>query len=69
MAAKIPQGVRERQLRELAEADGYTFVGWIGEYQNSFSKVMFKCSSHGKWPVSIHGFVTKKSRCPACGGT
>jgi len=68
MAVKIPQDVRERQLRELAEADGYTFAGWVDGYKNNKSKVAVDCPSHGRWDVELKSFVLYDSRCSACKG-
>lgn len=68
MPAKIPQDVRERQLRELADADGYSFVGWVDEYVSGKSYVIFECQHHGVWEMRINNF-TYGSRCPSCGGS
>lgn len=65
MPAKIPQDVRERQLRELAEADGYTFVGWVDGYHSCESRVIFNCPSHGDWDVMCQRF-TSGNRCRKC---
>jgi len=66
MAAKIPQGVRERQLRELADADGYTFVGWVDGYQRNTSKAIVHCKKHGDWHTTVNTFVDRGSRCRKC---
>lgn len=68
MPAKIPQDVREKQLRKLAHADGYTFVGWVGDYQNAHTKLIMNCSTHGDWVTSCNGFIDAKSRCNGCSG-
>ena len=67
MSAKIPQDVRERQLTELAEADGYTFVGWVDGCKNAQSKAIMICADHGQWSVTISHFTSNGSRCPQCG--
>lgn len=62
----IPQDVRERQIKTLAEADGYSFVGWVGEYRNVHSRIRILCPTHGTWDVMIHSFVNLSSRCKGC---
>lgn len=66
MPAKISQDVRERQLRELAEADGYTFVGWVDKFINNQSKAIISCPAHGEWAVSVNQFVSARTRCKKC---
>lgn len=69
MAVKIPQDVRERQLRELAEADGYTFVGWVDAvYTGTKSKAIIRCILHGEWSVRLCAFISQGQRCPGCCG-
>lgn len=63
----IPQNVRERQLRELAEADGYAFMGWVDGYKNQYSKALINCPSHGSWPSGCSDFIAGR-RCPTCSG-
>lgn len=65
---KIPQDVRERQLRELAEADGYSFVGWVDGYRDAHSRVVINCPEHGDWSVAVDSFTRSGSRCSACKG-
>lgn len=65
MPAKISQDVRERQLRELAEADGYSFVGWVDGYKSSESRVIFRCQTHGEWDAMCERFVSG-NRCAKC---
>jgi hypothetical protein len=63
---KIPQDIRERQLRELAEADGYSFVGWVDGCKNAHSKAILRCVKHGEWCASITSFVHSNKRCKIC---
>lgn len=66
MPAKIPQDIRERQLQELAEADGYSFIGWSEGFANNTSVAVFKCFVHGEWCATINSFVSMMTRCREC---
>lgn len=65
---KIPQHVREKQLRELAEADGYSFVGWVDGYVNAHSELTVTCPEHGSWVTTVNRFVDAGKRCLGCSG-
>lgn len=62
----IPQYIRERQLKKLANADGYTFIGWVDVYRNVHSRIRILCPSHGTWDVTVHSFASLSSRCKGC---
>lgn len=66
MPIKTPQDVRERQLKELAEVDGYTFVGWNGAYNGNNSRSIFSCVEHGNWETRLTHFANMGTRCPKC---
>jgi hypothetical protein len=66
MPRKISKSDREVQLSALALADGYKFVGWVGEYTNASSRAIINCKYHGEWSVTSCSFV-RGSRCPKCG--
>lgn len=66
MPRKIPQDVREKQIRELATADGYTFVGWADGYKGNRSNVTINCTEHGEWRTNLYNFMGNGSRCPKC---
>lgn len=65
MPKKISQLEREVQLSALALADGYEFVGWVGEYVNGTSKAVINCRIHGEWSATFDNF-TRGTRCPGC---
>lgn len=67
MAARIPQHVREEQIKSLCEGTIYSFVGWEGEYKNKYSKFICSCSKHGQWPVTVDSFTNNDTRCSQCG--
>lgn len=68
MPAKIPQEVREVQLRKLANTDGYTFAGWVGEYRSAHSDLVMSCPDHGDWITSCNRFIDAGKRCLGCSG-
>lgn len=63
----IPQDVREQQIREIAEAGDYSFVGWVDGYKDAHSKVIMSCVEHGDWIAKVRKIVNDGSRCPGCG--
>jgi hypothetical protein len=65
----ISPDARERQIKELAEADGYVFVGWVDDYMGVWSKIIINCLTHGDWYPSVSSFVHASSRCPSCAVT
>jgi hypothetical protein len=65
MPRKISKSDREAQLSALALADGYEFVGWVGEYKNSSTKAVMRCTAHGDWSALFNNLI-KGSRCIGC---
>ncbi len=65
MAARIPQHVREEQIRSLCEGTLYSFVRWEGEYLRNTSNIICKCSVHGDWTCRLADFLNG-SRCRKC---
>lgn len=66
MAARTPKHIREKQMTELASADGYTFVGWGAEYTGNLTKVVVNCKTHGDWTTKLSYFTDMRTRCPGC---
>lgn len=65
MPKRISKSDREAQLSALALADGYEFVGWVGEYKNSLTKAVMRCPTHGEWSTLVSNLM-KGSRCIGC---
>ncbi|WCZ57524.1 hypothetical protein K20_133 [Salmonella phage Kenya-K20] len=68
MAGKaIPYVIREKQILEICEKEGYIYKGVVGEFKNSESKIVLECTKDGNcWSPSIRNFVNAGSRCPRC---
>ena len=47
---------------------GYTFLGFVGEWQGSRSKIKILCEKHGEWSSGIiDNFTHVGNGCPLCG--
>lgn len=68
MPRKISKSDREVQLSALALADGYEFVGWVGEFSGVFSRCAINCIEHGQWVTTVDS-MRNGYRCPICGGS
>ena len=66
MAARIPQHVREEQIRSLCEGTIYSFVRWEGEYRGVRSKFIYTCEEHGERIGKVEHFLNG-TRCLKCG--
>jgi hypothetical protein len=66
MGVKISKENREAQLSALALADGYEFVGWVGEFEGNDTKAILFCNKHGKYQTRVADFVNRGSRCRKC---
>lgn len=62
---RIPQGVRETQIIEVALKHGHSFKGFIGEYINKDSRILIECPEHGEWDTSISNYIRNGS-CRKC---
>lgn len=69
---KIPKLEYEETLRQIAEADGYSFVRWADGYKGRRSLAEFECPDHGRWVTAAGAFTgnggQKGSRCARCKG-
>lgn len=63
MTARIPQDVRENQLKALR---GLKFVKWVGEYTGSHSKAEMQCEAGHMWSASIAKLLLQGTGCPEC---
>ncbi len=68
MAGKaIPYEIREKQILEICEKEGYVYKGVVGNFKNSESKILIECTKDGNcWTPRIRNFVNTGSRCPKC---
>lgn len=55
-------------LKNLCDESGYKFIGFVGEYINSYSEFVYECPRHGKNTVLYYSFVNNGCRCPKCNG-
>lgn len=46
----------------------YTFIGWVGEYVDTCSRVILHCEQHGNWDTKVSGFMLGYG-CPSCSKT
>ncbi|WCO82094.1 hypothetical protein vBPpSSYP_112 [Pseudomonas phage vB_PpS_SYP] len=54
-------------MNRVAEDNGYSFVGWNGEFCGSKSRVVMSCLDHGDWSSSsIHDYKRYSVSCPKC---
>lgn len=63
MPAKIPQHVREEQLRALP---GKRFVRWHGDYKNNSSKAVMICENDHEWSATVASLIDSGRGCPRC---
>jgi hypothetical protein len=59
---------RELQASMLAESEGYSFVGWDGEYSNPKTRAIFNCKDHGNFNLRYDSFLYYGTRCTGCFG-
>lgn len=66
MRKQIPASMREQQINERPNIQ---FVRWDGEYKNSHSKAVCRCSIDGyEWSVMVNNLVNLGQGCPQCSG-
>lgn len=53
-------------IERLSNIDDYEFVGFENGYKNSNSKVLLKCSKHGKWVTTVASVSSNRHGCPSC---
>lgn len=63
---RVPREKRELEIAELAARDGFTFVGWDGDYRGVRGKVIINCPVHGDWSTAVSNFISDGSRCATC---
>ncbi len=64
---RLTQDQQEYRIKKLLlEENELTFIGWIGEYNNVFSKMILNCNLHGNWISGGSIFVHGGCRCPGC---
>lgn len=52
-----------------AESLGYKFLGFVGQWEGSKTRVKLLCTKHGEWDTgSINNLLTKHSGCLGCKG-
>lgn len=44
----------------------YTYLGFVGEYKGSNTKVELLCAKHGVFSTTVSNFINSGSRCPDC---
>jgi hypothetical protein len=50
-----------------AKGLGYTFLGFVGEWQGKYTKIKMLCEKHGEWSSgTIHNLINKGVGCPGC---
>jgi hypothetical protein len=58
------------EMRKIIESEcefrDYNFIGFIGEYKTTRSKIILNCKEHGNWNVSCTNFIINKTGCPNC---
>lgn len=59
---------RELQASMIAESEGYSFVGWDGEYENPKTRAIFNCPDHGNFKLRYDSFLYAGTRCTGCFG-
>lgn len=65
---KLTPMQRELQASMIAESEGYSFVGWDGEYSNPKSRAIFNCPDHGNFKLRYDSFLYAGTRCTGCFG-
>lgn len=60
------QQEREYQIKQIFKVEGGCFVGWKGEYKNSYTKFEWVCSESHTCKTSIHDFLHSGNRCVTC---
>lgn len=63
---RTPENEVKLRLTLKALGSGHVFVGVIGEYRNSRSKVKISCPHHGEWVTDITTVLSGKHGCPSC---
>lgn len=53
-----------RHINENALPD--KFIGWEGEYKNSYTKIVLECSQHGEYKIDQNSYMLSNSRCAKC---
>jgi len=68
MAAKqrTPRDECEAKITELSLRDGFTFLGFDGEYENAYTTSIFNCPKHGEWRTTVNSFINSGTRCSTC---
>lgn len=51
---------------DICKEMNYTFLDFVGEYSNVYSRFEYLCPIHGKQNVSYTKFVKSGNRCPHC---
>lgn len=57
---------REEQISRCCKKEGLEFIGWIGDYKNSYSRFIYSCKHHGESESSVNSFVNSGCRCSGC---
>lgn len=63
---RIPRSEYAARVAAVAISDGFTFVGWDGDYIGTHTRAIIHCTDHGEWFVNAANFVIHGNRCPAC---
>lgn len=64
MPARIPAHIREQQIDNLPNI---RFVRWDGEYRNTLSKAVCRCTVDGfEWSASVGNLLSHGRGCPEC---
>lgn len=62
---RIPQGVRETQILEVANKNGHIFKGFNDVYVNKESRITMSCPTHGEWNTTIANYI-RNGNCRQC---
>lgn len=60
---------RKKEIIQLADSIGYSFIGFDSPYKDAHSKVSLVCSHGHSWKVSIVAFLNQGHRCKMCSVT
>lgn len=54
------------KILSICKEHNYDFLGFVGDFKNSNSKLKYFCKHHGQQTVSYLKFVNGGNRCPSC---
>lgn len=59
----------EERIEQINSIDNISFISWVDEYKNAFSKALVRCSvDNYAWSASVNDFVNNGIGCPQCQG-